>query len=150
MIPDSTIYQIERKNEDEARVFLESDKISVGGYAKEFVSSNIFSLKNKGEKINLVLVSFPKDCLTSEIVSEIKQAGYSFPEAQDAIWFGSHFPEIQDNFPVAFLHEPWIRPETGGENILILRNYGGKRYLHMHLFDTRWYSHIKFAVIDKK
>lgn len=149
MIIEPTVYTIKRSKHEEASNFLNSDKIELGGYAKNFISSEDFKFSEDNEIINIKLVSFDKDLLVSEILSEIENFGYKLPNAEDAIWFGVQYPEVQNKFPVAFLHKPWIRPETGGKNVLILRNYGGKNYLHMHLFDSRWYSHVRFAVIDK-
>jgi hypothetical protein len=149
MIIEPDLYTITRGDSEDLNAFLNSDKIELGGYASAFVVSDDFKVSNSGETINIRLVGFDKDLLTSEILSEIENAGYKLPDAEDAIWFGIKHPEVQCKFPIAFLHEPWIRPETGGKNVLILRNYGDKNYLHMHLFDSRWYSHIRFAVIEK-
>jgi hypothetical protein len=149
MIIEPDLYVITRGGSDDLNAFLNSNKIELGGYAKSFVSSEEFKISNSGESINIRLIGFNKDLLISEILSEIEKGGYKLPDAEDAVWFGIKYAEVQSKFPIAFLHEPWIRPETGGENVLILRNYGDKNYLHMHLFDSRWYSHIRFAVIEK-
>ncbi len=148
MIIEPDLYTIMRGSSEDLNAFLNSDKIELGGYATSFVSSDDFKTSNSDEIINIRLVGFDKDLLISEILSEIEKGGYKLPEAEDTIWFGVKYSEVQSKFPVAFLHNPWVRPETGGKNVLILRNYGDKNYLHMHLFDSRWYSHIRFAVIE--
>ena len=150
MIIETDLYTITRGGSEDLNAFLNSDKIELGGYASAFVASDEFKVSNSGETIKIRLVGFDKDLLMDEILFEIEKCGYKLPDAEDAIWFGIKYPEVQGKFPVAFLHEPWIRTETGGKNVLILRNYGDKNYLHMHLFDSRWYSHIRFAVIEKK
>jgi hypothetical protein len=147
MIIEPDNYLIERKDFTELNSFLHSTQIEVGEHAREFTSSKYFSSSNKAEKLNVKLVSFEKDLFIKDILAEIDKAGYKLPEAQDAIWFGLKYPEIQSKYPIAFLHKPWINPKTEGESVLILRNYGGKDFLHMHLFDSRWYSHIRFLVV---
>lgn len=149
MTIDPQTYIVKRTEVKTLQDFIDSAKSELGEYAKTFTSSPDFSTKNNSETLKFRLVKFDKDYLLPEIISEIKKQGYQLPEAQDAIWFAAQHPEMQMQFPVAFLHQPWISPTTGGENVLILRSYSGLRYLHMHLFDSRWYSHIRFAVIEK-
>jgi len=149
MIIEPDLYTITRGGLEDLNDFLNSNQIELGGYATSFVSSDDFKIANNGEIVNIRLVSFDKDLLISEILPEIEKGGYKLPDAEDAVWFGIKYPEVQNKFPVAFLHNPWIRPETGGKNVLILRSYGDKNYLHMHLLDSRWYSHVRFAVIEK-
>jgi len=146
---ESQTYIIHRNEVSDLQEFLNSANCELGGYAKEFTGSEYFSITDDKEEAKFKLVSFSKDLLIADILKEISDAGYALPEAQDSVWFASQYPDVQKEFPVAFLHKPWIRPETGGGNVLILRNYGGKNYLHMHLFDSRWYSHVRFAVIEK-
>ncbi len=148
MIIDPKEYSLKRSKSDSLQDFLNLAKSEIGEYAKTFTSSSEFSRENNSESIKFKLVKFDKDYLISEILKEIKDAGYKLPEAQDAIWFASQYPDLQIQFPIAFLHRPWISPTTGGENVLVLRSYSGLRYLHMHLYDSRWYSHIRFAVIE--
>ncbi len=143
------VYNIQRSRINDRESFLKSATSDLGEYAKMFTSSADFSLENNNEEVTFRLVKFDKDYLIQDILAEIKKAGYELPQAQDAVWFAAQYPEPQMNYPVAFLHSPWISPTTGGENSLILRNYSGLRYLHMHLFDSRWYSHIRFAVIKR-
>lgn len=140
-------YIVQRNNVFDLQEFLDSAHCELGGYAKEFISSEDFSANNANEEIKFKLVSFEKDLLIVDILKEIQDAGYTLPQAQDAVWFASQYPNVQKDFPIAFLHTPWVRPETRGENVLILRSYGDVRYLHMHLFDSRWYSHVRFAVL---
>ncbi len=149
MIIEPEIYKIKRSKIQDKQTFIESAKSELGGYAETFTSSDSFLLENNSEEITVRLVKFDKDYLITDILNEIENAGFSRPLAQDAVWFAAQYPEPQMKYPVAFLHEPWVSPITGGENVLILRSYGGDRYLHMHLFDSRWYSHIRFAVIEK-
>ncbi len=150
MTVEPEIYSIQRSEIKDRAVFLDSAKSDLGEYAKMFTASSDFSLENNSEKVTFRLVKFDKDYLIADILKEIKDTGFTLPLAQDAVWFGAQHPEPQMKFPIAFLHAPWISPTTGGENSLILRNYSGLRYLHMHLFDSRWYSHIRFAVIQNK
>lgn len=142
-------YTVRRTAITDRQAFLDSATSELGEYAKLFTASPEFSLENKGETLTFRLVKFDKDYLIDEILEEIEKAGFALPEAQDAVWFGAQHPKPQMQFPVAFLHKPWISPKTGGENSLILRSYGGMRFLHMHLFDSRWYSHVRYAVIEK-
>lgn len=148
MTIDPKEYIIKRDEVKDLGNFLALAESELGEYAKSFTSTSNFSIKNNSELVKIKLIKFDKDYLISEILEEIKKAGYKLPEAQDAIWFASQYPSVQMSFPVAFLHKPWVNPVTGGENVLILRSYGGLRYLHMHLFDSRWYSHTRFAVIE--
>jgi len=149
MTVEPEIYKVKRARILHREVFLESAKSELGEYAKLFTEGGDFSTKNRGEELRFRLVKFDKDYLIAEIIEEIQKADFALPLAQDAVWFAAQHPEPQMKFPVAFLHEPWISPTTGGQNSLILRSYGGLRFLHMHLFDSRWYSHIRFAVIEK-
>jgi hypothetical protein len=149
MTIDPQVYTIRRVEVKSLKNFIDSAKSDLGEYAKVFTSSPAFSVNNNSEAIKFRLVKFDKDYLLPEIMSEIKKQGYELPEAQDAVWFAAQYPELQMEFPIAFLHQPWISSTNGGENVLILRSYSGLRYLHMHLFDSRWYSHIRFAVIEK-
>lgn len=149
MTIEPQIYKVKRSEVTDLVAFLASTKSELGGYAELFTGSKDFSVKNNNEELTIRLVKFNKDYLITEILEEIKKAGLALPEAQDAVWFSAQHPEPQMKFPVAFLHKPWISPLTGGENSLILRSYAGLRFFHMHLFDSRWYSHIRFAVIEK-
>ncbi len=147
MIVDTKEFIINRDKINNLQEFTDLARSELGEYAKIFTSSTDFLKNRSSDSVKIKLVKFDGDCLTSEILDEIERAGYKLPEAQDAIWLASQYPELQIQFPVAFLHEPWINPLTKGGNVLILRSYSGLRYLHMHLFDSRWYSHIRFAVI---
>ncbi len=141
-------YKIQRSEVADLKNFLQSTKCELGSFAEAFTAGKDFNIKNNSETLNFRLVSFDKDLLLPEILEEIDKAGFKLPEAQDTVWFAIQYPEVQLENPVAFLHKPWIHP-NGGQSVLILRNYSGNRYLHMHLFDTRWYSHIRFAVVEK-
>lgn len=149
MIIEPEIYKVERKSQADLDHFLNSSTMDLGGYANDLIHSDAFSILNNKESVNFRLVKFDKDLLIKDILVEIEKAGYELPQVQDAIWFGAQYPDVQSQYPIAFLHKPWVRPETGGENVLILRSYGNKNYLHMHLFDSRWYSHVRFAVLEK-
>jgi hypothetical protein len=149
MIIEPEVYTLKRNKAEDRAALVGSTKCEVGGYAKEFIASGSFKLPQQNEEVPIRLVKFDKDCLVSEILEAISKAGFILPQASDALSFATQYPDVQTKYPVAFLHTPWIRPETGGENVLILREYAGVRFLHMHLFDSRWYSHVWFAVIAK-
>ena len=142
-------YIIVRGEMKNPKELLVSAGLEIGGYAERFIETPEFAGNSSGTKkeVELQLVKFDKDYLVQDILSEIKKAGFGLPEARDAILFAIQVPDVQKEYPVAFLHEPFILPETGSENVIILRSYSGNRYFHMHLFESRWYSHIRFAVV---
>ncbi len=93
------------------------------------------------------LVKFDYNPTSEEVLAEFARRGLERPTHEDALTFGSEYPEEQRKCPVVFLHEPVL--VDGGRCVLVLDEDGRERSLGLDWFVDGWDRRYVFAAVRK-
>ena len=96
----------------------------------------------------IVLLGFDREVNSEDAIAEAVKQGLERPVYEDALYFGVEHPDVQREWPVAFLHEPWRDPD-GYRRVLHLWRCAGGRDLNLYDFGIRWYRGCRFAFVRK-
>ena len=118
------------------------------GYAHSCVTSDNFpARRSRTEAVReVVLVELDRDGTTPEVMAEAARQGLEPPAYEDALYFGAAYPEVQQERPVVFLHDPWLG-FFGRRDVLCLWSNAGRRELGLEGFDDPWRRDYRFAFI---
>ncbi len=94
----------------------------------------------------IVLLQFRHDIDSRRPIAEAANQGLERPTFEDCLRFGAQHPEVQRQFPLAFLHRPV--QGYGFPAVLHLTHLGSKRELDIAWFDGRWDYRHRFAFVD--
>ncbi len=120
-------------------------------YVNPDVVSENFSSKETGTKeIFIHLVSFNKTVSANEALAELDKRGFRPANTQECMAFGEKHPDVQREFPIAFLGAVW-RDFYGGRYCLCLAGDSVGRYLVVGWIDDDWKEmyHYRFAAVRK-
>ena len=118
------------------------------GYAhSQVVSENVPARLFGGKQVrDIVLLSFDHDVSSDEATKEAAGLGLERPYYEDALYFGIVFPDVQQEGPVAFLHDLWFGV-YGRRDVLCLWNNAGRRELGLEGFDNPWTQEYRLAFV---
>jgi len=119
------------------------------GYAHSCVTSENFPVRAAADgprAREIVLVAFDHDVTAAEALAEAGRLGLERPSYEDALYFGVEHPDVQQEHPVVFLHDPWVG-FFGRRDVLCLWSNAGRRELGLEGFDDRWGPPHRFAFV---
>ncbi len=119
------------------------------GYAHSCVTSENFPVRGgrgDADAVDLVLLGFERDVTAAEALAEAARRGLGRPTYEDALHFGIAYPDVQQEHPVVFLHEPWVG-YFGRRDVLCLWSNAGRRELGLEGFDDTWDPRYRFAFV---
>jgi hypothetical protein len=118
------------------------------GYAHSCVRSDNFPARRRpaGAVREVVLVELDHPTTTAEMMAEAARLGLEAPVYEDVLYFGAAYPEVQQQRPVVFLHDPWLG-FFGRRDVLCLWSNAGRRELGLEDFDDVWPPHSRFAFV---
>ena len=118
----------------------------VGNVAGVFIASPQFRWATAPEEVDIELVEFDNDLTSEQVLAEFAKRGLEEPTEEDALRFGEKYPDVQNDFPIVFLHKAnlWRDPH-GYLDVLVLRRHGAQRVLDCCWFDYRWRRYSRFA-----
>jgi hypothetical protein len=120
------------------------------GYAHSCVTSENFPARHvEGRRVReIVLLEFDHDVTAEEVIAEAIEIGLERPTYEDALYFGIEWPDVQCQWPVVFLHDPWFG-YFGRRDVLCLWSNAGRRELGLEGFDDRWSPKYRFAFVRR-
>ena len=118
------------------------------GYAHSCVTSENFPMRAgaAARESEIVLLAFDREVNAAEALAEAARLGLERPSYEDALYFGVEHPEVQQQHPVVFLHDPWVG-FFGRRDVLCLWSNAGRRELGLEGFDDTWDSRYRFAFV---
>jgi hypothetical protein len=118
------------------------------GYAHSCITSESFPVSRSAapRPREVLLLAFDHEVTSAEVIAEAGRLGLDCPTYEDALHFGIHYPEIQREEPVVFLHDPWFG-FFGRRDVLCLWSNAGRRELGLDGFDDAWSPRSLFAFI---
>jgi hypothetical protein len=119
------------------------------GYAHSCVTSENFPVRAGAaapREREIVLLAFDGEVTAAEALAEATRLGLERPSYEDALYFGVEHPEVQQQHPVVFLHDPWVG-FFGRRDVLCLWSNAGRRELGLEGFDDAWGPRHRFAFI---
>jgi hypothetical protein len=119
------------------------------GYAHSCVTSENFPVRagaGAPREREIVLLAFDREVNAAEALAEAARLGLERPSYEDALYFGVEHPEVQQEHPVVFLHDPWVG-FFGRRDVLCLWSNAGRRELGLEGFDDTWGAHHRFAFV---
>jgi GNAT superfamily N-acetyltransferase len=81
-----------------------------------------------------------------EARAEGARRGLGRPTYEDALHFGAEHQEAQREYPIIFLHDPWVG-YFGRRDVLCLWSNAGRRELGLEGFDDRFGPDCRFAFV---
>lgn len=119
------------------------------GYAHSCVTSENFPVRAGAavprERV-IVLLAFDREVNAAEALAEAARLGLGRPSYEDALYFGVEHPDVQQQHPVVFLHDPWVG-FFGRRDVLCLWTNAGRRELGLDGFDDTWDPRHRFAFV---
>ena len=118
----------------------------VGNVAGVFIASPQFRWATAPEEVDIELVEFDNDLTSEQVLAEFAKRGLEEPTEEDALRFGEKYPDVQNDFPIVFLHKAnlWRGP-GGGLGVLVLYGGGARRVLDCSWFVGGWGRGYRFA-----
>jgi hypothetical protein len=118
------------------------------GYAHSCVTSEHFPARSGGgiRARGIVLLEFDGDVTAAAAIGAAAKLGLERPEYEDALYFGAAYPDVQRQWPVVFLHDPWFGL-FGRQDVLCLWTNAGRRELGLEGFDAAWSPDYRFAFV---
>ena len=118
------------------------------GYAHSAVNSGNFPARHFGgpRRREVALLGFDREVTTTDATTEAARRSLEPPTYEDALYFGIAHPDVQDQGPVVFLHDPWLG-FFGRRDVLCLWSNAGRRELGLEGFDDRWSPSYRFAFV---
>lgn len=118
------------------------------GYAHSCVTSENFPMRAgaTARESEIVLLAFDREVNAAEALAEAARLGLERPSYEDALYFGVEHPEVQQQHPVVFLHDPWVG-FFGRRDVLCLWSNAGRRELGLEGFDDTWGPRHRFAFV---
>jgi|WetSurMetagenome_2_1015567.scaffolds.fasta_scaffold46344_3 hypothetical protein len=128
------------------------EAVAAGKYdwTNENINSRNFPYRTRRPKGNreIVLIEFDYDPDSEQVIAEAEKQGLVRPDYEDALDFGEQFPEKQREFPIVFLHEPWL--DSFGFLVVVVLSCGSsERGLGLGDFRFRWFCYYRFAFVRK-
>lgn len=119
-------------------------------YAHSCLTSEHFPTRNQDTAgiREIVLIEFEKEIVAGEALQSVNHMGFERPTYEDALYFGSQYPEVQREKPISFLHYPWFGL-FGRRDVLCLWCNAGHRELGLEDFDASWNTNYRFAFVRK-
>jgi hypothetical protein len=117
------------------------------GYAHSCVTSENFPVRSRrAARREVVLLAFDGEVTSVDAIAAAARLDLARPGHEDALQFGAQFPDVQREWPVVFLHEPWFG-FFGRWDVLCLWCNAGRRELGLEDFDAVWTSTYRFAFV---
>jgi hypothetical protein len=118
------------------------------GYAHSAINSGNFPARHFGgpRQREVALLGFDREVTTTDATTEAARRSLEPPTYEDALYFGIAHPDVQDQGPVVFLHDPWLG-FFGRRDVLCLWSNAGRRELGLEGFDDRWSPSYRFAFV---
>ena len=118
------------------------------GYAHSAINSGNFPARHFGgpRQREVALLGFDREVTTTDATTEAARRSLEPPTYEDALYFGIAHPDVQDQGPVVFLHDPWLG-FFGRRDVLCLWSNAGRRELGLEGFDDRWSPRYRFAFV---
>lgn len=116
-------------------------------YAHPHVTSVNFPVQPSPEgTASVEFLEFDYAPTSDEVLVEAERLGLVRPAHEHALLFGEQCPEVQREWPIAFLHKPWLGM-GGRPRVLCLWGDVDRRELFPFWFDGEWNSHFRFAFL---
>jgi hypothetical protein len=117
-------------------------------YAHSCVTSDNFPARSFGgpDGREIVLLAFDHEVTSEAAIAEATRLGLDRPVYEDALHFGTAYPEVQRERPIVFLHDPWFG-FFGRRDVLCLWCNAGRRELGLEGFDDTWSAEYRFAFV---
>lgn len=118
------------------------------GYAHSCITSEHFPVRagvRTGTR-ELTLIELERAMMSEEVIAEAVRRGLERPVYEDALYFGSQYPDVQRAAPIVFLHDPWLGL-FGRLDVVCLWSNAGRRELGLEDFDREWSRGYRFAFV---
>jgi len=139
-------YRVTRGDPRSTEQLVESGRY---GYAHSCVTSENFPVRAGAAaplEREIVLLAFDREVTAAEALAEAARLGLERPSYEDALYFGVEHPDVQQQHPVVFLHDPWVG-FFGRRDVLCLWSNAGRRELGLEGFDDTWGPPHRFAFV---
>ena len=138
-----------RKWFEDFKKFLRKQFVFLGGDGRtkeQVLASPQFRWATAPEEVDIELVEFDNDLTSEQVLAEFAKRGLEEPTEEDALRFGEKYPDVQNDFPIVFLHKANLwRDPYGPLGALVLYRDGAERELFYFWFDFRWLRYCRFA-----
>ena len=112
-------------------------------------SSTFPSTKRGVEEVGVHLIRFNRRMDTKQVLAEVDRMGYKPADHQHALAFGEKYPDIQRQFPIAFLGSFWQDPGRWCRSCVCLGRDNVGRSLNLYWLVGDWGGSWRFAVLSK-
>jgi hypothetical protein len=142
---DTPVYRIVRGDGRSTEALVEAGHYA---YAHSCVTSENFPARPADARpaCEIVLLGFDRDVTSEEVIARGVELGLERPRYEDALYFGISYPEVQSEWPVVFLHDPWFG-FFGRRDVICLWSNAGRRELGLEGFDDTWSRGYRFAFV---
>ncbi|MBW3537948.1 hypothetical protein KY386_00470 [Candidatus Parcubacteria bacterium] len=124
-----------------------AEMVAAGGYdhANDDITYEHFPVSESGTvKACAIFVHLNRVVTDAEVVlAEIDRLGLRPGTMPELLALGAHYPDLQRQFPIVALGSVWTNPH-GRRGVGCLWSSSPLRYLDLHWFGDRWYSHDRF------
>ena len=118
-------------------------------YVNENLKTKNFLTTRSGKfDIIIELVCFKLSMDSARVLAEISRLGYRPVEAREILALGMRYPDVQLDFPIIALDQPWV-DYMGNRRVVYLDRYGKKRNALLIPYDVDWNDNCRFAIVKK-
>lgn len=112
------------------------------------INDKHFPQEREGEEvIEATLAHFDRDISTEDALAELDKRGLREANPAELLAFGATFPEVQREFPVIALGQPWRPP--GDRGVVCLGGHGSGRGASLSWVDRGWFRGCRFLAVPK-
>ena len=126
-------------------------KIAAGKYdsVHEHISAENFPVGSGEESVEAVIVRLGHIASEKEICAEIERQGLRPATMVELLAFGTRYPEIQREFPIAAFGTVWVDPEVGWRVVGYLEGTPVERELNLYPLGREWRNYDLFLAVRK-